>query len=122
MAERQLTKVDYLLYQHNLILFISDPSLDLLSETCSTSSFKLLARADEIEALCSIYGDQWQTEDELNQAYCVAVTEGKCDAVLHIKLPPEYPSIAPPQYQLSAPTLSREDKQSLSDRLESIYL
>ncbi|XP_046676099.1 protein IMPACT-like [Homalodisca vitripennis] len=79
-------------------------------------------QADEIEALCSIYGDQWQTEDELNQAYCVAVTEGKCDAVLHIKLPPEYPSIAPPQYQLSAPTLSREDKQSLSDRLESIYL
>uniref|UniRef100_A0A1B6H196 RWD domain-containing protein n=1 Tax=Cuerna arida TaxID=1464854 RepID=A0A1B6H196_9HEMI len=79
-------------------------------------------QTDEVEALCSIYGDQWQTEDEPNQTYCVAITEGKCDAMLHIKLPPEYPSSAPPQYQLSAPTLSRSDKQSLSDRLESIYL
>ncbi|KAG8246386.1 hypothetical protein J6590_086185 [Homalodisca vitripennis] len=71
-------------------------------------------KADEIEALRSIYGDQWQNEDELAGAYRVEVTEGRCEAALHIKLPPLYPCSAPPQYQLSAPTLTRSEKESLS--------
>ncbi|KAG8246385.1 hypothetical protein J6590_086184 [Homalodisca vitripennis] len=80
------------------------------------------ATADEIEALRSIYGDQWQNEDELAGAYRVEVTEGRCEAALHIKLPPQYPCSAPPQYQLSAPSLTRSEKQSLSAKLENIYL
>ncbi|KAG8304049.1 hypothetical protein J6590_103391, partial [Homalodisca vitripennis] len=73
-----------------------------------------------MEALCAMYGDQWQSEDELAGAYRVEVTEGRCEAALHIKLPPQYPCSAPPQYQLSAPTLTRTNKK-ISQATHNIY-
>uniref|UniRef100_A0A1B6MFS3 RWD domain-containing protein n=1 Tax=Graphocephala atropunctata TaxID=36148 RepID=A0A1B6MFS3_9HEMI len=79
-------------------------------------------QVEEIEALSSIYLDQWKTEDGPNHAYSVTISEGEIDIMLHIKLPPEYPSDAPPLYQLSAPSLSRSEKQNLAGRLGNIYL
>ncbi|XP_069695439.1 protein IMPACT-like isoform X2 [Periplaneta americana] len=82
----------------------------------------LSRQVEEIEALSSIYGNEWKTEDEANRAYSIRIEEGTQSAVLYITVPADYPSASPPQYQLSAPTLSAQDKQTISTQLDEVYL
>ncbi|XP_053570961.1 protein IMPACT isoform X2 [Bombina bombina] len=81
---------------------------------------------DEIEALSSIYGDDWCVIDEAARTFCITISDSsdqpKWTLCLQVILPAEYPSAAPPFYQLNAPWLRGQDRTALSNSLEEIYL
>lgn len=74
---------------------------------------------DEVESLSSIYDKQWKTEDEGGCSYSVNISDS---VTLYVTLPLNYPSKAPPTYQISAPKLSNEEKREISRILEETYL
>ncbi|XP_046991004.1 protein IMPACT-like isoform X1 [Schistocerca americana] len=79
-------------------------------------------QADEIEALASIYGDDWKVEDEVNRSYSISLKECGQEITLYFILPPEYPSTAPPKYQLSAPGLKPEEKNLIISALDELSI
>ncbi|CAG0880458.1 unnamed protein product [Darwinula stevensoni] len=85
-------------------------------------------KADEVEALSSIYGKDFTVEDESTQTYSISICCSGNDrnlrdleASLQFSFPAEYPSKAPPDYQLSCPWLRGDKKQTLCCQLEEIY-
>lgn len=70
--------------------------------------------------MCSIYGSDWKILD-INE-YSIEISEGNYKVTAFIKLPPEYPSNSAPNLELSAPNLSRNNKQELQLALNDIYL
>ncbi|GCC36080.1 hypothetical protein chiPu_0014571 [Chiloscyllium punctatum] len=88
------------------------------------SSF--LHQIDEIEALSSIYEDEWCVIDEAARIFCIRVVDElenpTWTVCLQVMLPPEYPSSAPPVYQLNASWLRGQERTALSNSLEEIYL
>ncbi|XP_071593473.1 protein IMPACT isoform X2 [Heliangelus exortis] len=72
-------------------------------------------QTDEIEALSSIYGDDWCVLDEDEKIYCIKISDcldkPKWTLCLQVILPPGYPTAEPPIYQL---------KQNLGESI--IYL
>lgn len=82
----------------------------------------LCRQVEEIEALCSIYGPEWKTEDEVSHTYSIKIEEGIQSAILYVTLPADYPSTSPPQYQLSAPSLGSQEKTIISALLDQVYL
>ncbi|XP_072324613.1 protein IMPACT isoform X2 [Scyliorhinus torazame] len=81
---------------------------------------------DEVEALSSIYEDEWCVIDEASRIFCIRIVDEldhpKWTICLQVILPPEYPAAAPPVYQLNAPWLRGQERLSLSNGLEEIYL
>ncbi|XP_006016446.1 protein IMPACT isoform X1 [Alligator sinensis] len=81
-------------------------------------------KIDEIEALSSIYGDDWCVVDEDERIFCIKISDcleqPKWTLCLQVILPPEYPTSAPPVYQLNAPWLRRQDYMELGNSLEEI--
>ncbi|XP_056679789.1 protein IMPACT isoform X2 [Monodelphis domestica] len=81
---------------------------------------------DEIEALSSIYGDEWCVIDEATKIFCIKITDNlekpKWTLCLQVILPSEYPDTAPPIYQLNAPWLKGQDRVELANSLEEIYV
>ncbi|XP_038622623.1 protein IMPACT [Tachyglossus aculeatus] len=81
---------------------------------------------DEIEALSSIYGDEWCVIDEAARIFCIRISDHldhpKWTLCLQVILPPEYPGTAPPLYQLNAPWLKGQDRVELANSLEEIYV
>jgi len=75
---------------------------------------------EEIEALSSIYENCLKIDS--NTSYSLVIREGSLEASLSLSLPPDYPSISPPTYQLSAPFLRGPMRQQLSGQLEQIFL
>jgi len=75
---------------------------------------------EEIEALSSIYEDSFILESE--RSFTILIKESNCEASLSISFPPEYPSTAPPTYHKSAPFLRGQEKQTLCNKLDNIYL
>ncbi|XP_053252352.1 protein IMPACT isoform X5 [Podarcis raffonei] len=59
---------------------------------------------EEIEALSAIYGDEWCTIDEDAKVFCIQISDclekPKWRLCLQVILPPEYPTTAPPIYQI----------------------
>nr|XP_025978593.1 protein IMPACT isoform X2 [Dromaius novaehollandiae] len=59
---------------------------------------------DEIEALSSIYGEDWCVVDEDEKIYCIKISDcleqPKWTLCLQVVLPPRYPAAEPPIYQL----------------------
>ncbi|XP_054046540.1 protein IMPACT isoform X6 [Rissa tridactyla] len=59
---------------------------------------------DEIEALSSIYGEDWCVVDEDEKIYCIKINDcldqPKWTLCLQVILPPGYPAAEPPIYQL----------------------
>ncbi|XP_023715570.1 protein IMPACT isoform X2 [Cryptotermes secundus] len=82
----------------------------------------MFGKVEEIEALCSIYGTEWKTEDEVHHTYSIKIEEGIQSAVLYVTLPVDYPSTSPPEYQLSAPSLGAQEKTIISSLLDQVYL
>ncbi|KAK1172854.1 protein IMPACT isoform X4 [Acipenser oxyrinchus oxyrinchus] len=80
---------------------------------------------DEIEALSSIYGDEWCVIDEASRIFCIKISDDldqpKWTLCLQVILPSEYPTSAPPIYQLNAPWLRGPERKELSNRLEESY-
>ncbi|XP_063155272.1 protein IMPACT isoform X2 [Candoia aspera] len=83
-------------------------------------------QTEEIEVLSAIYGDEWCTVDEDEKIFCIKISD--CSAQpkwtlnLQVILPPEYPTSAPPIYQLNAPWLLRKEYAELANHLEEIYV
>ncbi|XP_051977552.1 protein IMPACT [Xyrauchen texanus] len=86
----------------------------------------LQSQIEEIEALSSIYGDEWCVIDEAARIFCIKVTDDtqqpKWTVCLQIILTPDYPSSAPPIYQINATWLRGQDRMSLSNSLEELYV
>ncbi|XP_062985898.1 protein IMPACT isoform X2 [Elgaria multicarinata webbii] len=81
---------------------------------------------EEIEALSAIYGDEWCAVDEDEKIFCIRIRDclkkPKWTLCLQVILPPEYPTAAPPIYQLNAPWLLGEEYEELANNLEEIYI
>lgn len=75
-------------------------------------------QADEVEALQSIYPDEWRVENKPSRSYSIRLLF----VTLYISLPLNYPSQAPPTYQLSAPELKRKEKEELAMLLDKTYM
>ncbi|XP_035268596.1 protein IMPACT isoform X1 [Anguilla anguilla] len=84
------------------------------------------AQIDEIEALSSIYGDDWCVIDEASRIFCIKISDdtdlSKWTICLQVILPHDYPSEAPPIYQLNATWLRGSKRTELSNSLEEIYV
>ncbi|XP_028924093.1 protein IMPACT isoform X2 [Ornithorhynchus anatinus] len=84
------------------------------------------SQIDEIEALSSIYGDEWCVIDEAARIFCIRISDHlehpKWTLCLQVILPSEYPGTAPPLYQLNAPWLKEQDRMELANSLEEIYV
>ncbi|XP_072569527.1 protein IMPACT isoform X3 [Paramormyrops kingsleyae] len=93
--------------------------LQLCTRTCH-------AQVDEVEALSSIYGDEWCVIDEASRIFCIKISAdlslSKWTVCLQIILPPDYPSASPPIYQLNAAWLRGPEKTQLSNMLEDLYV
>ncbi|XP_030647340.1 protein IMPACT [Chanos chanos] len=86
----------------------------------------LQSQIDEIEALSSIYGDEWCVIDEASRIFCIKISDDieqpKWTVCLQIILPHDYPSAAPPIYQINAAWLRGPERVKLSNSLEELYL
>ncbi|XP_061593075.1 protein IMPACT isoform X2 [Cololabis saira] len=86
----------------------------------------LQAQIEEVEALSSIYGDEWCVIDEASRVFCIKISsdkeEPKLTACLQIILPADYPSAAPPIYQINAAWLRGSERVKLANSLEDIYV
>ncbi|XP_017284217.1 protein IMPACT [Kryptolebias marmoratus] len=86
----------------------------------------LQTQIEEVEALSSIYGDEWCVIDEASRIFCIKISndieEPKLTACLQIILPPDYPSAAPPIYQINAAWLRGSERAKLANSLEDIYV
>ncbi|XP_068084778.1 protein IMPACT-A isoform X2 [Anabrus simplex] len=84
-----------------------------------TDEDNMSRQAEEIEALCSIYGNEWNIDSE--SSYSIQIKEGCHSVTLYIDLPADYPSNSPPMYQLLAPELRNEIKQKIASSLDDVY-
>ncbi|KAM7012123.1 protein IMPACT [Tautogolabrus adspersus] len=86
----------------------------------------LQAQIEEVEALSSIYGDEWCVIDEASRIFCIKISNGlddpKLTACLQIILPSDYPSAAPPIYQINAAWLRGPERTELANSLEDLYV
>lgn len=82
----------------------------------------LVFQIEELNSLKAIYGDDWQIEDAKNRAYSIVITANDLYVKLDVKIPQNYPSKAPPKYELSAPNLSKTVKFFLCQTLDAEYL
>ncbi|XP_035503355.2 protein IMPACT isoform X5 [Scophthalmus maximus] len=86
----------------------------------------LQSQFEEVEALSSIYGDEWCVIDEASRIFCIKISsnleERKLTACLQIILPPDYPSAAPPIYQVNAAWLRGAERAKLANSLEDLYV
>ncbi|XP_047443673.1 protein IMPACT [Mugil cephalus] len=86
----------------------------------------LQAQIEEVEALSSIYGDEWCVIDEASRIFCIKISndleETKLTVCLQIILPPDYPSAAPPIYQINAAWLRGPERAKLANSLEDLYV
>ncbi|KAE8598605.1 hypothetical protein XENTR_v10016867 [Xenopus tropicalis] len=107
---------------------IKDSSLSVLTSANCNSIFCIFCfcEIDEVEALTSIYGDEWCVIDEAERIFCITVSDSSNKPTwtlcLQVILPAEYPASSPPLYQLNAPWLRGEDRLTLANNLEEIYL
>ncbi|KAK8767474.1 hypothetical protein V5799_005745 [Amblyomma americanum] len=81
------------------------------------------SQADEIEALSAIYQEDWKVEDAAKRVYKIELcSEASGDKLsFQVTLPPEYPSEAPPFYEISAPWMSQERKAKLLADLDDHF-
>ncbi|XP_062869263.1 protein IMPACT [Trichomycterus rosablanca] len=95
-------------------------------DTSVENASDLQLQVEEIEALSSIYGDEWCVIDEASRIFCIKISDDisdpKWSVCLQIILPEDYPSSAPPIYQINAAWLRGPDRITLSNSLEEIFL
>ncbi|KAG5898032.1 hypothetical protein JTB14_001743 [Gonioctena quinquepunctata] len=74
-------------------------------------------QSDEMEALESIFGDQWQVDCGTGVCSFDVTKEVK----LFITLTPNYPSDGLPKYELLAPELSLDQKKLIEEKFQNLY-
>ncbi|KAM4628539.1 protein IMPACT isoform 2-T2 [Polymixia lowei] len=97
-----------------------------MADIDSENAGDLQSQIEEVEALSAIYGDEWCVIDEASRIFCIKVSndleETKLTACLQIILPPDYPSAAPPIYQINAAWLRGPERIKLANSLEELYV
>ncbi|XP_056894797.1 protein IMPACT isoform X3 [Takifugu flavidus] len=97
-----------------------------MADVINTENEDLQAQIEEIEALSSIYGEEWCVIDEAARIFCIRICNGlekpKLTACLQIILPHEYPSTSPPIYQINAAWLRGSERAKLANSLEDLYV
>lgn len=92
-------------------------------------------QAEELEALTAIYGEELVRDEDDGSSLWIDLKAGSCEEKcvtsqdrnwdkhirLQFKLPPDYPTTAPPAYTISAPWMSRNKKLQLTSAMEEIY-
>jgi len=84
----------------------------------------LISQKDEIEALESIYGDDFAIEDEFCPTISILIrmsAKEKDEATLVVSFNSDYPNRAPPTFHLSVPWMKRDEKQVLDNSLNETY-
>lgn len=81
----------------------------------------LIKQSEEVEVLSSIYGADWNADIGSSKSYNVKVSENNLDVILYVTLPADYPSSAPPKYEISSPSMDRKVKENLYKSLTDIY-
>ncbi|XP_039278828.1 uncharacterized protein LOC111048870 [Nilaparvata lugens] len=66
----------------------------------------------------AIYPKEWRVEERIKRSFSLRFYF----LTLYIRLPLEYPSVAPSTYALSAPELKPKEKGELAMKLDQIYL
>ncbi|XP_048364263.1 protein IMPACT [Sphaerodactylus townsendi] len=111
-------------------LFCGEPtetwvSLPPLNPMAATDPETAQRQTEEIEALSAIYGDEWCAVDEDEKIFCIKISDclehPTWTLCLQVILPPEYPTTAPPIYQLNAPWLLGQEYAEIANNLEEIY-
>ncbi|GFR68771.1 protein IMPACT [Elysia marginata] len=81
-------------------------------------------QADEVEALSSIYGEEWTAVDVAARNYCVHVADStenpKREANLLVRLSDTYPLQGPPEYEINATWLRNKARSRLENKLWEI--
>jgi len=81
----------------------------------------LSRQVEEIEALSSIYENEWQTVSEHSRKYELVLCKGtQFEMHFHITLPDSYPSSETPFFEVFAPWLKAEDRKCLNENLSEI--
>lgn len=97
-----------------------------MADVINTENEDLQAQIEEIEALSSIYGDEWCVIDEASRIFCIKICSDlekpKLTACLQIVLPHDYPSTSPPIYQINAAWLRGPERAKLANSLEDLYV
>ncbi|XP_045455172.1 protein IMPACT-B-like [Melitaea cinxia] len=86
------------------------------------NSDNLAKQIEEVEALSSIYDNDWMTESEESRSYSIKIKENKNEVILYVTMCEGYPSKNPPKYEISAPWMDRKAKEDLHYCLNEIYL
>lgn len=98
----------------------------MADNTNQGSEEDLQSQIEEVEALSSIYGDEWCVIDEASRIFCIKISDNsehpKLTACLQIILPADYPSAAPPIYQINAAWLRGAERAKLANSLEDLYV
>lgn len=98
----------------------------MADSTNQGSEEDLQSQIEEVEALSSIYGDEWCVIDEASRIFCIKISDDieqpKLTACLQIILPDDYPSAAPPIYQMNAAWLRGPERAKLANSLEDLYV
>ncbi|XP_046905364.1 protein IMPACT isoform X2 [Hypomesus transpacificus] len=97
-----------------------------MTDMAAEKEGSLQSQKEEVEALSSIYGDEWCVIDEASRTFSIKIsddlTHPKYTARLQMMLPHDYPSSAPPIYQINAAWLRGLERIKLSNSLEELYL
>ncbi|KAH9503534.1 hypothetical protein Btru_068134 [Bulinus truncatus] len=81
-------------------------------------------QCDEVQALSSIYGDDWHVLDAENCRFSVHVAADSrplWEINLQVRMPLDYPLQSPPEYQIDAVWLRGEERIRLEDKLSQVY-
>ncbi|XP_038218213.1 protein IMPACT-like isoform X1 [Zerene cesonia] len=85
-------------------------------------SDNLAKQIEEVEALTSIYSEDFAIDSETLRTYSIKIKDNNNEVILTVTMPPEYPGQAPPKYELSAPWMDRKAKENLKHCLDEVYL
>lgn len=90
----------------------------------SENAGDLQSQMDEVEALSSIYGDEWCVIDEASRIFCIKISNEiehlHLKACLQIILPHNYPSTSAPVFQINAAWLRGPERIKLDNSLEEL--
>lgn len=73
-------------------------------------------------ALSSIYGEDWKTEVGDKRYHSIELIHGSIRVNLCFTIPENYPSMAPPICEMSAPSLNKIEKDRIHDALNEVYM
>lgn len=77
----------------------------------------IVQQTEEMEALSSIFGNQWKIDDKTG----LCSIEISKSISLYVTLVPDYPSKSLPKYELLAPELSSKQKHMIDEEFQNIF-